>query len=533
MRRLLAGILCVSACGAACDGGRADEWDRTRAVLGPIAMKDKVAYVDTALDRVVVVDTRPDGALGTPRITAHRVGRRPLFAAPTPDRGRLAVVTRGQEAIHEGEQDEAPGLYLIDVESIGEGIGQPIRYELGSPFDRLAVAADGSVAVAYFSEGGPDSDGLFRNPNELAVLDLARAPSEDNPVLRTVRSFGSAPDGVVLSPPMTIPGAEDVTPRTFAFVLAPNTLTLLDATNPERREVTVRLTLDGTAVTPRELAFAPASGTTYLRADGARDVLEIVLSGETPDGPTDNDYRPALAELGAGAAPSDIAVYDDAAGRRRVLAATPGTRELAAIDADTAEFVTVPVPDPIDRILLLPAGAPRIAVLASIAIRAPRVHLVDLTNVGEELAQIDVRTVALGEPIFDVVTVPGHERALIVHDDARTVLGVLDVVAGTVSPIEGIERLDAYDFTAGGTHLIGAAQGVPRIGFVDLDNLHPSDVRLDDTPSGIFALASGGVYVDHGDPLGRATIIGGAGSTREQAFVLSGFLIDHLLDERF
>ncbi len=513
----------------ACGDGRAAEWDRPRSVLGPIAMKDKVAYVDTALDRVVVVDTRPGGVVAVPEIATHDVGRRPLFAAPTPDRGRLAVVTRGQEAIHEGEIDEEPGLYVIDL----DGAGPPLRYELGSPFDRLAVAADGSVAVAYFSERGPDSEGFFRNPNELAVLDLLQPPSEDNPVLRTVRSLGSAPDGVVLSPPMTIPGAEDVTPRTLAFVLAANTVTLLDATNPRRREVTISLTLNGTAVSPRELAFAPATGTAYLRADGARDVLEIVLSGETPDGPTDNDYRPALAELGALAAPSDIAVYDDAGGRRRVLAATPGTRELAIIDADTAEFVAVPVPDPIDRILLLPPDAPRIAVLASITIRAPRVHLVDLTNVGDDLAQIDVRTLALGEPIFDVVVVPGRERALVVHDDQRTVLGVLDVVAGTVAPIEGIERLDAYDFTAGGTHLIGAAQGVPRVGFVDLDNLHPSDVRLDDTPSGIFALASGGVYVDHGDPLGRATILAGADSTREQAFVLSGFLIDHLLDERF
>ena len=162
-----AALLLFGACGE-----RPGEWDRPRAILGPIPLKDKVAYVDTAFDRVVVIDTRPDGAPGVPTITTHAIGRRPLFAAPTPDRGRLAVVTRGQEAIHEGDIEQEPGLYVIDL----DGNGPPLRYELGSPFDRLAVAADGSVAVAYFSEAGPDAEGFFRNPNELAVLDLNQEP---------------------------------------------------------------------------------------------------------------------------------------------------------------------------------------------------------------------------------------------------------------------------------------------------------------------------------------------------------------------
>lgn len=505
-----------------CEGDRPDAWDRARELHGPIPLKDRVAYVDGVRDRVVIVDASTPAA---PRVSLHRVGRRALAAVPTPDRRRLAIVTRGHEALRAGEVDEAPGLYLVDVENPE---APPIRYEIGSPFDRLAIAADGRVAVAYFSEGGPDSEGLFRNPNELAIVDLEAPPSDENPVLRTVRSFGSAPTGVVLSPPLAIPGIDEL--RTMAFVFAPNTLTILDATRPRSREITVRLSLSSGIVRPRELAFAPQAGAAYLRADGARDVLQVLLSAEPPSDPSDNDFRAALAELGAGAAPADVAVYDDALGVRRVLAATPGTREIAIIDADTAQFVKVSIGDPIDRILLLPSDAPRLAVLASIATRAPRVHLLDLQRIGQDLWPPNVRTLALSRAVFDVVPVPGTELTMIVHDDARTVLGMLDASTAAVAPIEGAGRLDAYDFAAG-RYLVGATRGVARVGVVDLGNLHPEDVRLDAEPAEVFALASGGIYVDHGGPFGLATILPSAGAGRREAIVFSGFLVAGLLDE--
>ncbi len=524
---------------AACGGGRPDAWDASRAIMGPVAMKDRVAYVDGARDRVVVVDASGD----TPRVNTFAVGRRPLFAAPTPDRTRLAVVTRGEEAILQGEIDQSPGLYMVDVTHPN---APPIRYEIRSPFDRIAIADDGSVAVAYFSAGGPDADGLFRNPNELAVIDLLSPPTDANPVLRTVRSFGSAPTGVVLSPPMVPHGAPDTDqdPHTFAFIFAPNTLTILDATHPDRREVTIKLASPGTSaiVTPQELVFAPKASAVYLRADGARDVLSVGLEYQAPNamlGDT-NDYRPSLMELGAGAAPADVAVYDDPAdGTRRVLAATPGTRELSIIDADTAEFVQVPTDDPIDRILLLPATEPHIALLASLAGHIPRIHLLSLDGIANTLVQPDMRTITLSQPVFDVVGVPGaeNELAMIVHDDARTVLGMLDATVGSVAPIEGAGQLDTYDFATAkvgdnmSNYLVGATRGVSRVGIVDLSNLHPEDVRLDAPPMTVFALDKGKVYVDHGDPLGLATLIQKPSEGRSASIVFSGFLIAGLLDD--
>ncbi len=528
---LATALLVGSALPGCWDDDRHIAWERSRSLIGPIALKCRVAYVDGARDQVVVVSVGDE----LPRVTTYPIGRRALFATPTPDNEHLAVITRGEEALVDGQVDEEPQLFLIDTSTPDS---QPAAYPIGSPFDRLAIADDGSVAVAYFSSAGPDSEGFFRNPNELAIIDLAREADEDNPTLKTVRSFGSVPDGVILSPPMAIPGAEDPTPRVFAFILALNNLTVIDATYPERSEVSIRLDQAGASVRPREMVFAPNTATAYLRSDNARDVLEILINYEPPneEDPLDNDYRPALAELGAGGGPADIAVYDDAEARRFVLAATPNTHEVVVIDADTAQFATVDTPDPIDRVLLFPNApgvVPKVALLASISSRLPRVHLLSLDGITDELVHADLTTIDLDQPVLDVVPVPGRELGMIVHDDDRTVLGLLDVAFGSVSPLQGVGRLDSYDFSPDGQYLIGATDQVARIGFLELANLHPSDFRLDDLPGRVIALSSGAIYVDHDDPFGRATIIPYPGAKRSDAVVLTGFLLANHLDDQF
>ena len=126
----------------------------------------------------------------------------------------------------------------------------------------------------------------------------------------------------------------------------------------------------------------------------------------------------------------------------------------------------------------------------------------------------------------DVVPVPGRDLAMLVHDDARTVLGLLDMDTESTSPLLGVGKLDSYDFSPSGSHLIGATDAVSRIGFVALDNLHPTDFRLDDPPARVLSTANAKIFVDHGDPLGHATIIPSPTATRDDALVLTGFLTD-------
>ena len=524
MRRLM-----LLAALVGCTADRPAALDRDRILLGPIPLKRQLAWVDSALDRVVAIDAGDDR---DPRVYAWAIGRRPVFAAPTPSGDRVLVVTRGEDALARGQADEDPRLWSVDLTAPGSN---PTAYLVGSPFDRIAVSTDSGIAVAYFSEAGPDAEGFFRNPNELAFIDLKQPPGPSNPVIKTIRSFGSAPAGIVLSPRMAIPGADDASDRIFAFVLARNVLTIVDASHPERDEVSIRLDGAGANVLPRELVFAPNTATAYLRSDGARDVLEMALIADPPrsNAASENDYRPLLAELGAGGAPSDIAVFDNAAGVRYVLAATPVTREIVIINADTGQFRKVATPDPIDRIVVFPGGSgpATTAVLAQIGAAKPRVYSLSLVDVQDPLARLDLKTIEVGEPVRDLSPIPGRHLAMIVHDDNRTVLGMLDIASGSVSPLQGIGRLDSFAFTPGGDFLIGTTANVPRLGLLDLANLHPSDVRLDYAPRQVYALANGALIVDHGDPFGRATVIPGTASQRGDAEVLSGFLLANILNQ--
>lgn len=519
--RILLPLVILAGC--SWEDDRPIAWERDRAVLGPIPLKTQVAYVDSALDRVTLVDLAGDA----PALGARRIGRRAIHAVPSTDRHFLFVITRGEEAIKHGQIDEPPQFWVVDTQNADV---RSTAYAIGSPFDRIAVAPDNSIAIAYFSAAGPDAAGFFRNPNELAIVDLTRPPGPDNPTLRTIRSFGSVPEGITLSPPMTVPGIDGA--RTFAFILSANNLTILDASHPTRREISVRLDLGGPAVIPREVVFAPATASAYVRSDHARDVLQVILEAVPPGTPEANDFRPNLAELGAGGGPTDIAVYDDARGKRYVLATTPNTGEVVVIDADTAQFRSVPLAAPLDRILLFPSSeAPRKALFAAIGSKSPRVHVLDLEAIDDPLSQASLREIVLDKPVRDVVPVPERDLALLVHDDARTVLGLLDMDTESTSPLLGVGKLDSYDFSPNGSYLIGATPDVPRVGFIALDNLHPTDFRLDDPPARVLSSANSKIFVDHGDPLGHATVIPSPTATRTDAVVLEGFLTHDLLDE--
>lgn len=520
--------LALAALGAACMD-RPEGWDHQRAATGPIPLEDRVAYVDGAGERVVVVAADPE----SPEIETYDIGHDPAFAAPAPDGRHLAVITWGGEALPPDGRDEEPALWYFDAT---DPEAEPAAYPLGSHFDRIAIRAgrdDGdAVAVAYRSADPDLPRGVFVNPNEIAVVDLDSPPGEDNPARQSVRSFGSAPEGVILSPPMEIAGTGGPA-RTLAFVLSENAIALVDTSHPTRPDIALELSGTGDEVVPREIAFEPDAGVAYVRSDGARDVLEIELEAKAGASEGENDYRPGLAELGAGGGPADIAVYDGEDGRRYILAAMPSARAIALIDAATGAFRRVETPDPIDRVLLFPRGddaTPRTALLASVSADVERAHLLDLEEVGDDLAPVRLTPVPLDQPVADVAAAPGRELALLMHDDARTILGLLDVGTGTVTPIHGAEPLERYAFAAGGTHLVSAAPASTSVGFLDLDTLHPSDTRLDAPPERALAMEGGAIFVDHGDRFGMATILPEAGAGRDEARVLSGFLLKGALD---
>src|SRR5262245_42924100 len=115
-----------------CTANRSPAFDRARTVLGPVPLKDRIAWVDTALDRVVALDLTGD----TPRVEAIPIGRNAVYATPSADRDHLLVITRGEEALARGREDEPPRLWDVDL---AHPAADPVAYQVDSPFDRIAV----------------------------------------------------------------------------------------------------------------------------------------------------------------------------------------------------------------------------------------------------------------------------------------------------------------------------------------------------------------------------------------------------------
>ena len=82
------GALCVLSVTACWSDDRPAAWDRPRTILGPIALKTHIAYIDSALDRVVLVDVSGD----RPVVGHTAIGRRAMYAVASEDRHRLFVI---------------------------------------------------------------------------------------------------------------------------------------------------------------------------------------------------------------------------------------------------------------------------------------------------------------------------------------------------------------------------------------------------------------------------------------------------------
>jgi len=501
-------------------------WERPLRISEPYQLEGAVAWVDATRGLVIALDPTVQPA----QLRRVAIGRNASFSLVSPDRKQLFVLTAGQEAIYKNQQAEPPGLAVLGRGA--SGALDLIRfYPLSGAFDRLAVSPDGTLAVAYYSssQGG---QGVFRNPNEVALLDLAQPAGTDNPVLRTVRSFGSVPLGVVFSPPMPVP-APSGAPHSLAVVLAQGYLTFLDLTHPRRREITIPLAKpdDAASPTPRQVAFSPASGTLFVRADGAADLYAISLAPQQPGAPDENDYLPSINQPSSGRTPLDMALFSDA-GKDLILTVNQ-TRDLAVIDAATSQAAIIPLGEPADTILPVPADRPKLALIYSQGHPTARVHFLELAGVGEKLAA-NLTSRNLDRSIRQLLAMPDGRQALVVHDDQRTVVSVLDLAGAhhTVSPIQGQLPLESFEFVEGGqgSFLAGVSAGLQHLGLLDLANLHAGDLRLDYAPRRVLAVGQS-IVVDHASPEGVVTIVPGPRATRDECRVLWGIFVDGLLDQ--
>jgi hypothetical protein len=508
-------------------GGRARLWNQPLAVSGPYKLSSQVVWLDASRGLAIAVEPGP----AEPALRASSLRRNATFAAPAPDGERLLVLTAGQEAVYKDQHAEEPGLSVLRVVP-GRAPEVALFYPLSAAFDRLAISPDGTLAVAYYGST-QGSGGLFRNPNEVALLDLTRPAAADNPTLRTVRSFGSAPIGVVFSPGMPVPAPSGAS-RTLALVLAKNAVTFLDLTHPGRREITVPLAKpDSSAeLTPQQVEFSPATGTVFVRASGAADLYSLALLAQASTGTTDNDFLPSINQPSSGKTPLDMVLFSD--GGKDLILTANASQDLSLIDAATSQFSIIPVGTAVDTLLAVPAGSPKLVIAYSAGHPSADIHFVELAGLATGLDK-NLTHRKLEKPVRQLVATPGGDQALVVHDDKRTVVSVLDLVGPyhTVAPIQGQLPLQSFDFAQRrgapmGSFLVGVTSGLKQLGLLDLGNLHPTLMRLDQNPHSVVAVG-GALVVDHGDPTGVVTVVPDPGADRDASRTLSGIFLDGLV----
>jgi hypothetical protein len=235
MNRTFAAILLVSAC-----GGRPSAWDAELELpLTKEGLAGSVALVDPALDRVVMLSASLHGGL---RTTALPIGKGVVAVASSPKKDRLFVLSRGVQP-RRNPDDELPSLTVIDGSTKPKVVA---RYTLTDPLQGLSIDPQGRWAVVH------EAGGVVVNPNELIFVDLD-APDSD-PKSKTIRSFGGRPERLTFTAELTVPNGA---PRRFLIVESNQDVTLIDLSDLDRDEVTLKLpeTPYGKSPNPLEVAY--------------------------------------------------------------------------------------------------------------------------------------------------------------------------------------------------------------------------------------------------------------------------------------
>lgn len=403
-------------------------------------------------------------------------------------------------------------------------------YGLGSPFDALQQSDDGRYALVYRTS---DSDRLLENPNKIAIVDLDADEDDDDAVhRRTLRSFGDAPSKIIFSPTMTILGED----RRLAVVFSTRNVTLIDLAHLDREETTVQLSQEaGSAVSPTQVLFSETDPVLYVRGATADDLYAFDLTArpggvEDDEGDQHNDFRPTINQLGVGARPSDMALYDTSDGAR-LLTLTDGGLNMSVVDTSTGQATSIPLGANARSVLVFRAPSPRDDTIAPRALLydtdSARVTFADLTDIEERKTRnLDVLTLA--QPVRSLIPMLPESLALAIHDDG---VSLIDLASRTVSPISSNARLDDALFDDVGRRFWVGPPDQPWVGMLDLETGTPGEMLLDANIGQLVPLFDAGlIAVIHPSEVGHVTVLDLDAPDRQNARSVRGFVLAAALD---
>ncbi|HQY65359.1 MAG: hypothetical protein IPF92_24575 [Myxococcales bacterium] len=497
--------LLVSACGE-----RDEVYDKGIGKAESFGLTDRVALVDGAADRALVLTARGDEV----DRSFVPVGKGITRSLASQDRKRLFVLSAG-ESPRRKEDDERPSLTIIEAPAEVGAESVVRRFNLESPHTGIAIDPAGRYAAVFAAPTTSGATPVFlENPNEIIILDLA-APNGGAVIARTLRSFGGRPQRLTFTPTLSLPGG----PRRLLVVETNQDVVLLDLNHvgdvPPRPEITVRLTsgLSAKALVPAGVVVDdgdPAKtddARIGVRLENDSSVVTLTLEPRPADPPGApapapgagalNDFAPTVNLTDVGGLPGDIAFVRTDAGVR-LAAIVPPTQSAVLIDPQTSVTTNVALPGRFGRISLITdivggAATPGRTDTALLYGGTGGSAGVAFWSLGKASGQPyrSVEVVSLESAVTGVLDVPPPRAELKVLQVATNAVYVLNLSTRTASPLTVQSRASIH-VTDDGQRLWAYQPGGPQLAQVVLENIHPVQLPLDRSISAVFEVAKPG-----------------------------------------
>lgn len=481
LRSLLVFSLLLPAC-----GGREEVWNQS--VYGPVThgLQGSVALIDVNAERALLLPIEKDLTVDPVSIPI----RRGYAASATTEGGaELLVLSRG-DVPRVDPDDQGPSLAVL---SGGTSPRLLDEYELSDPLSGLAIDPEGRFAVVFPSA----ADASFvANPNELAIVDLTAEPSDNNPTSLTLRSFGGRPQSMVFTPELSLPTGD----RRLLVVLTDRDAGIIDLSEPEKGDITVKLSSSGERLTPLQVAYSdgdPArddDARLAIRLDGDPSVIliDLLATPASEAGKVAHDWKPMPNVVLASGPPSDVS-FVNTDGGLRLAALVPSKQSLTLIDPATGISADIALGAAFEHLSLVTGIVGGTESGADVALlwssSSPYIAFVALgSTVGKPYKSVEL--LELEQPIARVVDVPSPNDQLkvLASADGQSFF-VLDLLARTASPIVsssyGIDLSVAPD----GRRAWLFAPGGSNLAALSLSDLHPQNLILGNAIGGAFDVA--------------------------------------------
>ncbi len=480
-RRALVGAVLsgLGVLSVACES-RDPKWDADVDEAETVGLSGSVALMDRSLDRVIFLTSPGAQELtGTP----FSVGLDVTKVEASPDGERLFVLSAGVQP-RVDEDDEWPQLIVFEG---GLEPAEEKRFQLDDPMKELAIDPEGEWVIVY------QGDAEVTNANELVFLPL-KGDSTD-PVSKTIRSFGGAPEAILFTDELSVPGGP---PRRFVVVRTDRDVTLIDLSDLDAQEVTIPMpeNENDRAITPLQVVFDEGDpeetddSRLAVRLDRSSDVVLLEL-GPSLDEDKAFSVVPNIVDVGGIPSTIDFVRTD---GGLRLAALVPGSERATLVDPESTAVESVDLGhnfDHMTRITSLVDETPDGGDVALLWGRSTQIAFWSLGSTSSTPYR-SVDSTELGMTISEVLDVPEPNQHLkVLLSEGNNTFFVLDLRNRESFPLDTRASGFSVQVSRDGERLWVTRPGSEDFSMVQLSNLHPDALHVEPGISSLFDIERG------------------------------------------